>query len=904
MIPSVKPPAWFTKELSPEQQEALNKAVGTSAILASAGSGKTRTLVYAVIDEIKRGTPPSSIIAFTFTKKAAEELLARIHTLAKRIVPDIDCSGIWIGTIHAWCFEFLLQQPSFYNFEPLDEDIQVYAFASRLHDNLNLATVYGRPFPKGIKPFLADLEIYYNESVQPALVPPNIRPSIEGFEQHLRQNRLLTFGAMVQNAARLLEQSGPVATIKKLFVDEYQDVNPAQVRLIHAMLPKEASLVVVGDDLQCIYNWRGSDVTRILNFSKEFDPAVTSTLQENYRSRPRLVWFCNSISDNILNRHPKDMKPVREDSNASGVFHLSFADEDAQAEAVARAVQQLHANGTPYSSIGVLLRSVRGAGRPILDAFKRSAIPVLCPLQRDAGSFLDEFLMPILGWLQDEHNPPINEEEEARVIQQTEKLWNSVQPWLRGHAANPETFWGRLHEWGDALVRNDSAAYNVRGCLYDFLLFCGIGVDKDSTQLSIALGISTQIIRAVEEIHRRRIVGSPRKSARNVVREIVYALRENADELGESIPIDADVNAVVLTTVHQSKGLEWPVVFLPTLNRRRFPLTPRGHGTSFPDEIAARYGTTTEDEWRLFYVAASRAKERLFLFDFANGDSDKQSPFLNALHTAIQTNTPLNHTAFDKDVMTLTPDELKGTGDLPVRVGLSDLLIYVECPFQFALRRLIGIQPAIADDLGYGKGIHEVAQRRSNHDTPWTETEIANQVDTNVHLPYVGEKQLEASKDAIRKRISSLQKVGAFDGKSVPEMKVEVSFDAGIVHGVIDSVLETKKGVIVRDWKTNVHEDFVERYGDQLRFYVHALTLRKQSVTDCELVDVGATHKNGELRKFSLDSTPAAVQNTLLKLDSGMKGIQLHNFNAKPSSQACAVCDMSRICAYRVPSDE
>ena len=135
-------------------------------------------------------------------------------------------------------------------------------------------------------------------------------------------------------------------------------------------------------------------------------------------------------------------------------------------------------------------------------------------------------------------------------------------------------------------------------------------------------------------------------------------------------------------------------------------------------------------------------------------------------------------------------------------------------------------------------------------------------------------------------------------------MKVEVSFDAGIVHGVIDSVLETKKGVIVRDWKTNVHKDFAERYGDQLRFYVHALTLRKHSVTDCELVDVGATHKSGELQKLSLDSTPSAVRNTLLKLDSGMKGIQLHDFNAKPSSQACAVCDMSRLCAYRMPSDE
>src|SRR5882762_4617081 len=135
MAPNSPPAAepWYSDRLSPEQQRAVQRAQESSAILASAGSGKTRTLVHAVADELLSGTAPEGIVAFTFTKKAAQELLTRVHLLTSEVAPDKDPASISVGTIHSWCFDNLLGRPEFYNFSALDEDIQVYAVVARLY---------------------------------------------------------------------------------------------------------------------------------------------------------------------------------------------------------------------------------------------------------------------------------------------------------------------------------------------------------------------------------------------------------------------------------------------------------------------------------------------------------------------------------------------------------------------------------------------------------------------------------------------------------------------------------------------------------------------------------------------------------------------------------------------------
>ena len=184
---------------------------------------------------------------------------------------------------------------------------------------MSLNQSYAKPYPRAIGEFTTDVEIYYNEHLHIDQVPQRIRNSVGHFLRVLEQNRLLTFGAMIRHATEHLQANGPVDGLLALYVDEYQDVNPAQVSLLKAMISSQTSVIVVGDDLQSIYNWRGSDVTRILHFPNEFSPASVCRLSTNYRSRPQIVTLSNRVASFVqIKDLQKVMKPSRNRITLSG----------------------------------------------------------------------------------------------------------------------------------------------------------------------------------------------------------------------------------------------------------------------------------------------------------------------------------------------------------------------------------------------------------------------------------------------------------------------------------------------------------------------------------------------------------------------------------------------------------
>ena len=336
---------WISSKLSREQKRPFGSTTSRLAILAAAGSGKTRTLVHLLANDLCSGIPASGIVAFTFTKKAADELLARIHHMQNQFMPTVDLSGMFIGTIHSWCLHYLHSKPDYYNVTPLDE-LHTNALAARLYSFLNLEQVYKQPFPRAVKPFLADLDVYYNEHVPLQDVPPGIGTPLTKFLTILSQNRLLTFGGMVRSTVEHLEASGPPSELQSLYVDEYQDVNPAQTKLIRSMLPPHANLSVVGDDLQSVYNWRGSDVSRILHFPEEFEPADVYRLSTNYRSRPEVVAFANAVAEDIVVKDPEKVLRPGRDLNDQRVVHWISADSEVQqAERIVDILKRFHGNG-------------------------------------------------------------------------------------------------------------------------------------------------------------------------------------------------------------------------------------------------------------------------------------------------------------------------------------------------------------------------------------------------------------------------------------------------------------------------------------------------------------------------------------------------------------------------------
>ena len=890
---------WIASKLSDEQKRPFHGVQSRSSILAAAGSGKTRTLVHLLAHDLCSGLPASGIVAFTFTEKAAGELLARIHEVRNRHMPTVDLSGLFVGTIHSWCLQYLHSKPEFYNVTPLDE-LHVDSLAARLYSYLHLDECYKKPFPKAVRPFLNDIDVFYNEHLSLPDVPPTIAPPIAAFLRVLAENRLLTFGGMIRSATEHLKAKGPLRTLEALYVDEYQDVNPAQCRLIHAMLPSTGTLRVVGDDLQSIYNWRGSDVNRILGFPGDFAPADVFRLSANYRSRPEVVAVANGVAEDIVVRDPeKAMRPVREPCRSTVVNWLSTSSEEDQAAAIVEIVQRFHGTGVPYSSIAILMRSVATAGKPIYRALQAAGIPVQCPILSRSAGFINEFLLPIVEWLRTDQTVPRNREEEREQEERADSLWRSVSKWLSIDDAE-NIFWRALNRWYDLLRESGSKGYNVRRCLYEFLDDCGVRIGPSDSELMVGLGLSSQIIRRVEEIHRRRLEGRVRASAVRVVTEVYYALVRNHRRFGESLPLNQHSGGVILTTVHQAKGLEWPVVLLPMLTSRRFPLSDRPYDSRFSAQLTDRYATRRDDERRLFYVAVTRARERLVMLDTAAGDASKRSVFMKDLQRRgllPEEGLPERSSA----TWSIPAGDLQPGSEPPITIGLSDLLLYLECPYQFGLRRFTGIQPAVGDELGFGKGLHELLQRRADSDLAWTPQDLGAQVERHVHLPLTSEREERRARLAIGHRVTVLDHLGAFLEDVQQELPVEVFLDGGVVTGLIDFVYTLPDGsMVVRDWKASIHAQFVPRYTRQVQVYVYALRLQDNTVTGGELVDVAASAQANQLVTVDVDIREPTINRLIAECQEALHSIRACSFRPTPNVQTCGSCDVRHICAVRI----
>jgi hypothetical protein len=243
---------------------------------------------------------------------------------------------------------------------------------------------------------------------------------------------------------------------------------------------------------------------------------------------------------------------------------------------------------------------------------------------------------------------------------------------------------------------------------------------------------------------------------------------------------------------------------------------------------------------------------------------------------------------------------LEDTDPAPLQIGLSDLLLAVECPFEYGLRARAQIQPSVSDELGYGKGLHEIIQRRFDDDSPWTDEIRRSKVNEHIHLPLMSATQEMRAREAIDRRIARLEKLNAFLGNLEAEVEVEVRLRNGFVRGVIDGVLRHSDGTArIRDWKTNIHPGLLPRYVRQLQFYAHALTLGGKEVTSGELIDVGKTLELGEIALTLVPIEPKQLSELLELLERGLEAIQSGDFTPTPSELACGACDMMRICAVR-----
>jgi DNA helicase-2/ATP-dependent DNA helicase PcrA len=883
-------------------------------IIASAGSGKTEVVAQRFAELMADGADPPGIIAFTFTERAAQELKARISArVAELLGPDaLDRLGAaFVGTIHAYCFRLLQRYvPRYETFDVLDER-RLTAFLCREEPALKLKSLTGRLFAS-IRAFLKNLEVVENELIPLPELDEPFRGMAEKFYQLLDQFRLLTYGQLISRAVAELEKpevAGAVhATLRHLIVDEYQDVNPAQEALIRLLTGPRVELCVVGDDDQAIYQWRGSDVRNIVEFATRYPEVRTFTITENRRSRPRIVEAAASFATSIPGRLDKEMRAVRGPAPVEVVTWAAETEAE-ECDRIAETIQRLHAAGLPYRDVAVLVRG-RVAYPALLEAFDAHGVPVQ-PAGR-TGLF-------------------------ARPEAQ---LFGKTYAWLAGFSWSPDPYgWGEVPTDDDvftgydslygldagyrravrerlcalkASVPSDERPVNLVGDFYDLLADLGAATwDPDDPMTSSRLGTLARcsaILADYESVRRRsrpdpdqpgaQIGGQDRGSwyYGNLAIYITnYAKGAYEDFDGEP---DVLVDAVDLTTIHKAKGLEWRVVFVPSLTSRRFPssMTGRAQDWLVPRHLfsPARYEGSDADERRLFYVAMTRARDWLSLSRYEHNPKSRAtaSPY----HQEVT-----GHTATPPLPLPPVEQIIREEAEDPVTLTFSELAAYRSCGFAYRLRTLLGFQPFLAPELGYGKAVHHVlravAEYTLSHGRPPEPQEVWRMLDEGFFLPAASKPAHRQLKESARQLLDSYLTEYDDDLRRVweTERPFELHLPTAIISGRADVILDKEGGEVqslaIVDYKTSTDPDASPDYALQLAVYTDAGRREGLNVCAAYVHDLKAADRQ------PVDVSPETIAASEQIVADTVRNLRNRDFHARPG-HPCRRCDVRRLCQW------
>ena len=907
----------MTPELTGEALEAVRHRGSHLQIIAAAGSGKTEVVSQRVADLLAGGSPPESIAAFTFTERAAEELKnrisARVEDRLGRAALD-HLNGLSVGTIHSYCFRLLQQRvPRYETYDVLDDN-QLTAFLSREGIRLELRQLDrdGRLFA-AIDAFLKAVDVVENELLDPATMPEPLGTVLIKYYESLDRYRLLTYGQQVVRAVRELERpelAGQVhAVLRHLVVDEYQDVNPAQERLIELLSGPAVEVCVVGDDQQAVYQWRGSDVSNIITFADRYPSVKTFHITTNRRSRPQLIEFANGFARTIPERIDKTMaahRPPAPGPEPEIVVWRAPSELD-EAGWIAELVLDLAEGGVPYRDIAILVRG-KAAYPRLVEQFATFGIPVQ-PGGRSGLFDQPEALLlgHTVAWLTDtdwrDRYGPGRRIRDYHLLDEYATVFQL--------SATRRIRVGRLlQEWKAAVPRTDRTA-NLVGELYELLLEIDVRAWDYTDPLVVnklgTLARFTSLLADYESVRRRarpdvdipgeQVGGQDRGTwyYRNLAIYIInYAQKTYEGFDGEE---DYVLDAVDLTTVHRAKGLEWPAVFVPSVTSNRFPTTRTGQPQDWlvpRDRFnAGRYEGSDGDERRLFYVAITRARDWLSVSCHEKVTTNRVTPSPYWAHLARPEVDP------ERIALPVIEGVGEGEGD-PIALSFSELALFIDCPLAFRLRNLIGFQPRLAPELGYGKAVHHVLREiaeatRTSGRVPKAH-EIDKILDDSFFLPTASKPAHRQLKQAARRLIARYATDYEADLHRVweTERPFELHMEGLIVSGRADVILDREGGVpnalAIVDYKTSTSGDELEH---ALQLQVYADAGRREGL------DVRGAYVH-DLRSATRDSIAVDAQEIALAESTVVTAgerIRAREYNPNPGPR-CRRCEVRTICAW------
>ena len=628
--------------LNERQKEAAMCTEGPLLILAGAGSGKTATMTHRIAYLIEKGISPYKILAVTFTNKAAAEMRQRVERLTGV------CPGMWILTFHSMGLRILREN---YEAAGYEKNFVVYDTVDQkalLKNILKDLNVDPREYPVNYIGAIISKEKEADRSPQEYLEEEgeNFKSKIiysvyREYQSRLRKNNAMDFDDLLRNTLHLLRDYPDILgeyqrRFLYIMVDEYQDTNHIQYEIIKMLAAASRNLCVVGDDDQCIYQWRGADIRNILDFEKDFKEARVIKLEQNYRSCGNILSAAHSVIRNNKGRKAKKLWTEQEEGHK--IVYTRCDNDKEEASYVARQIQLMEGPYRSFDDFAVLYRT-NAQSRLFEDALRRQMIPY----QVLSGfSFYErKETKDMISYMRLVVNPKddmaflriINEPKRGIGPKSIEKL--KVLAEVQGKSmmeviSDPEVAAGLPAKAGVSVM---NMARVIELCREE----------RDNLRISDIydlLLVRTGYLKSLED--QNTIEAEGRIENLMDFKSFIYDFEKEKEAQGEEatleeflekVATDGDADKyqsesgkVTLMTLHSAKGLEFPVVFMPGMEDGLFP----GHRAMDSEE-------KMEEERRLCYVGMTRAKERLFLTGaayrviYGQGDYTRESTFLREL---------------------------------------------------------------------------------------------------------------------------------------------------------------------------------------------------------------------------------------------------------------------------------
>ena len=932
---------------SEKQQEAIAINDRHLRIVACAGSGKTTTVAGKVAHLLNPDNgfniSPKNIIAFTYTEKAAAELKNKILNYVGQYQ---GMANMYIGTIHGWCLKALQENEFGYqSFSVLDE-IKLKLFIDKHYDTIGMKDVSKLSNPSVPMRRFIDTSLFVQmmdiirESDRDEL-PENLEVAKAKYEQKLREHKYFDFSMIMDKTLEALVPDSNLSTriereLKFLIVDEYQDINPIQNALIDKLQSiSGCKLIVVGDDDQNIYQWRGSNNKYIIDFENKFKKAEVKSipLSTNYRSSQGITKLAETLISNNMERIPnKDMRSAGNQDFQKGtdILYNRYPSINEENEAIAEYIKNIlgvafkeghEERGITFSDVSILLRTWSKA-ETIVSALERHDIPYITA---GVNQLFDTpevaAALGLFNYLYED----IDRED-------LKNLWTNLPNSTLDDAklelaiSNLDTKFPKLENVAT------NWEYSLQDILWNFIsdaeAYENSFIDKSSPRsiektteraeiMFFNLGKFSQVINDFEEINFNS--SSPSFHLFSFLSFITYVAKDYYPEGWMNNPYKTP-NAVKIMTIHQAKGLEFPVVIIPGLNNNYLPSKKRGGlnvwhflERNLIDEQQRYEGDSDkEDERRLFYVGLTRSQKFLLLTqapDLNNRLYKRESDYIAELDKAKINGLPIlisDHSQYFS-ALDRSPQRAKEKVK-DIALDFTTLKDIFECPYRFKLVSVFGFRYPLNQRMGMGKSFHNALMELHNRGKAgekFTAEELIDLSDRQSHFPYITNsiKLKGPLIEKVRNKVIEYYDDNKDEFQNIEFVEQDIQYKVNkniLVLGRIDLI---KKMGQDGNYETTIIEFKSDEAGadapitkDQLKLYA----LGHRELTG-EMADYIMTYVIGENRL----KTPEKLHESDLtaiedKIKDAVTLIWDENFVKTSDKSICEGCYQIRLCSQRV----